>query len=272
MRLCVKKTMDRWRLLVQPGLPGYKQMAIDEALYLLADSPVLRFYTWQKPTLSLGFFQEYKRVVRESFLMHNNIDVVRRITGGRAVLHQFEVTYALAGPLKDHFANKSLQETYRLIAEALNAGLKALGVPESFFSQDASRPEAMRESRLPQCFVAVSRYEIAQDARKIIGSAQKRSRDRFVQHGSILLDFNVAYQNGCILNSDSQIEKKVAPLKPMLGRDISLAEVVKHFTGAFEAQFQIKTEPSELHKNEQDLIRSLEQTYRSPEWTERGCR
>lgn len=264
--------MDRWRLLVQPELPGYRQMAIDEALYLVADSPVLRFYTWQKPTLSLGFFQDYKRVVRESFLMHNNIDVVRRITGGRAVLHQFEVTYALAGPLKNHFANKSLQETYRLIAEALNRGLESLGVPQSFFSQDASGQEAMREARLPQCFVAVSRYEIAKDARKIIGSAQKRSRDRFVQHGSILLDFDIAFQNGCILNPDSQIEKRVAPLNTMLGRPVSFSEVVKHFTEAFEEQFQIKTEPSELQTNELDLIRSLEQKYQSPEWTERGCR
>ena len=204
--------------------------------------------------------------------MHNNIDVVRRITGGRAVLHQFEVTYALAGPLKHHFANESLQETYRLIAEALNRGLKSLGVPASFFSQNVSGPEAIKESRLPQCFVSVSRYEIAKDARKIIGSAQKRSRDRFVQHGSILLDFDAALQNGCILNPDPQIEKKVAPLNPMLGRTISLAEVLDHFKKAFEEQFQIKAEPSELYKNELDLIRSLEEKYQNPEWTESGCR
>ncbi len=100
-------------------------MAIDEALYQLADAgraPVLRFYTWANPTLSLGFFQNYKRVVSESFIVHNNIDVVRRITGGRAVLHQDEVTYALAGPLTNRFENQSLQETYRLIAQALNRG------------------------------------------------------------------------------------------------------------------------------------------------------
>jgi lipoyl(octanoyl) transferase len=204
--------------------------------------------------------------------MHNNIDVVRRITGGRAVLHQFEVTYALAGPLKYHFANKSLQETYRLIAEALNRGLRSLGVPQSFFSEDVSGSEAIRESGLSQCFVAVSRYEIAKDARKIIGSAQKRSKDRFVQHGSILLDFDVAFQNGCILNSDSQIEEKVAPLNPMLGRTVRLSELIEHFTKAFEEQFQIKTEPSKLDENELELVRSLEQKYQNPEWTERGCK
>jgi lipoyl(octanoyl) transferase len=264
--------MDRWRLLVQPELPGYRQMAIDEALYLLADIPVLRFYTWEKPTLSLGFFQDYKRVVRESFVMHNNIDVVRRITGGRAVLHQFEITYALAGPLTNHFAEKSLQETYRLIAEALNRGLAFLGVPQALFSKDTSGPEALKESRLPQCFVAVSRYEIAKEARKIIGSAQKRSRDRFVQHGSILLDFDVALQNGCIVSPDPQIERKVAPLNILLGRALSLAEVIDRFKKAFEEQFQITAEPSELEKNERELISSLEQKYKSREWTETGCR
>ncbi|MCI0607197.1 lipoate--protein ligase family protein [bacterium] len=267
--------MDRWRLLVHPDLSGYQQMAIDEALYLLAtpDSvPVLRFYTWQKPTLSLGFFQDYKRVVSEPFVMHNNIDVVRRITGGRAVLHQFEVTYALAGPLKNQFADKSLKETYRLIAEALNRGLASLGVPQAQFSKDVSSQESQNESRLPQCFVAVSRYEIAKDVRKIIGSAQKRSRDRFVQHGSILLDFDVAFQNGCILNPDLQIEKKVAPLNPMLGRALSLAEVSDHFKKAFEEQFQVTAEPTELEKSERDLSRSMEEKYQSAEWTERGCR
>ena len=98
-------------------------MAIDEALYRQANSgtcPVLRLYSWERPTLSLGYFQNYKRVVCEPFCVHNKIDVVRRLTGGRAVLHDEEVTYAVVASLEQGtFKGRTLQETYQLIAEAL---------------------------------------------------------------------------------------------------------------------------------------------------------
>jgi lipoate-protein ligase A len=260
-----------WRLLIQPDLPGYTQMAIDEALYRLAGParpPVLRFYTWKKPTLSLGFFQNYKRVVSEPFIRHNNIDVVRRLTGGRAVLHDDEVTYALAGPLANEFENQSLQETYSVIAKALNLGLQSLGIHEASFSKDP----AARESGLAQCFVAVSQYEISRDTRKIIGSAQKRARDKFLQHGSILLDFDKSLQNGCVLNPDPAIEEKIAPLNRLLNRRVQPEELIPHFKQGFEEQFDIELEVSRLSKQEQQLIRELEPVYKSAEWTQSGCR
>ena len=264
-----------WRLLIHPGLPGYRQMAIDEALYACADRdrpPVLRFYTWQKPTLSLGYFQQYKRVVQESFVVHNNIDVVRRITGGRAVLHQYEVTYALAGPLTNIFANQSLRETYRLIANALNLGLQRIGLEHPSVRVDAPQDGAARESRLPQCFVSLSQFEHASETKKVIGSAQKRSRDRFVQHGSILLDFDLSLQNGCINNPDPEIETKIAPLNREFQRNVGMEEVVSCFHGAFERTFQIRIEPSELDTREVEIAASLEPVYQSEDWTQRGCR
>ena len=248
-------------------------MAIDEALYLLADParpPVLRFYTWAKPTLSLGYFQQYKRVVSEPFLVHNNIDVVRRITGGRAVLHDKEVTYAVAGALTNHFANQSLQETYRLIAQTLHGGLESFGIDQASFSKEGM--ESARESRLPQCFVTVSPYEISRDTRKMIGSAQKRSRDRFIQHGSILLDFDVRLQNGCILHPDPDLDRKVAPLNRLLGRKVEVSDIVTRFTKAFEQKFQVTVQISELTDQERDLVASLEPIYQSVDWNQNGCR
>jgi len=264
-----------WRLLIHPDLPGQRQMAIDEALYACADPdcpPVLRFYTWQKPTLSLGYFQQYKRVVQESFVVHNNIDVVRRITGGRAVLHQYEVTYALAASLTNVFANQSLQETYRLIGNALNLGLQRIGLDRPSIRSEVSRESAVKEARLPQCFVSVSQFEHAADTRKVIGSAQKRSRDRFVQHGSILLDFDVFLQNGCIKSPDPEIENKIAPLNHEFHRSVGMDEIVSSFQEAFERIFQVRIEASELETRELELATSLENVYRSEDWTRRGCR
>jgi lipoate-protein ligase A len=262
-----------WRLLIHPNLPGSRQMAIDEALYETVEpgkAPVLRFYTWQSPTLSLGYFQDYKRVVQESFVVHNKIDVVRRITGGRAVLHQYEVTYSLAGSLENEFANQSLRETYRLIANALNLGLKNIGLDRPYVQSDASLDRT--EHRLPQCFVSVSQFEHSTGMKKIIGSAQKRSRDRFLQHGSILLDFDAHLQNGCIRNPDPDIERKVAPLNRILGRSFGFEEVVGCFHAAFEETFQKHTEPSELTAQELEMAATLEVVGRSEDWVRSGCR
>jgi lipoate-protein ligase A len=262
-----------WRLLLHPHLPGYRQMAIDEALLEMARAgkpPVMRFYTWQKPTLSLGYFQNYKRVVQQSFVVHNNIDVVRRITGGRAVLHQYEVTYSLAGSLENEFANQSLRETYRLIANALDLGLKQMGVDRSLIQTDSGSNRA--EAKLPQCFVSVSQFEHSAGMKKIIGSAQKRSRDRFLQHGSILLDFDAHLQNGCIQNPDPEIEQKVAPLNRLLQRDIRLEEIVERFSGAFEQVFQTRMQLSQLNDSELEQSAALEKTYQSEDWIRSGCR
>ncbi len=259
---------------MQPGLPGFRQMAIDEALYRQAEpdtSPVVRFYSWERPTLSLGFFQDYKRVVCEPFCVHNKIDVVRRITGGRAVLHQYEVTYAIVAPLQRTFEKRSLQETYQLIAEALNLGLQNFGVDQpSIFVGDAG--VSRRESRLPQCFVSVSRYEHASNSRKVIGSAQKRSRDRFLQHGSILLDFDLRLQQGCVNRPDPQIESKIAPLEHLLQRQIVFTEAAGRFAGAFETKFGIRFETSSLSESERKLVGEFERKYQSDEWTLGSCK
>jgi lipoate-protein ligase A len=200
--------------------------------------------------------------------VHNKIDVVRRITGGRAVLHDIEVTYAVVS-LNTVFPSRTLQETYQLIAEALHRGLQQWGILESSLSLHA---EARSYRQLPQCFVGVSRYEIHQNQRKIIGSAQKRSRDRFLQHGSILLDFNAPLQQGCVLQPDAEIEMKIAPLNRLLGRQLGFSEVMQQFTKAFEITLEARLEPSDLSASERSLAAELENKYRSEDWTRSECR
>jgi hypothetical protein len=87
-----------------------------------------------------------------------------------------------------------------------------------------------------------------------------------------LLDFDSALQNGCVRNADPEIEKKVAPLNRILGRTLEAPEVMAHFQTAFEKEFQIRIEYSELMEEERDLVRSLEPVYKSAGWTQSGCR
>jgi lipoate-protein ligase A len=261
-----------WRLLMHPGLSGARQMAIDEALFQAAKSgsrPVLRFYTWDQPTLSLGYFQSYKKVVSEAFCVHNNINVVRRPTGGRAVLHQYEVTYAVVAPLEGIFDNLSLRETYQLISKTLQHGLLKLGIDGSTVFTGIPRRSSQH---LPQCFVSLSQFELSNGARKIIGSAQKRSRDRFLQHGSILLDFDSHLQQGCIRTPDPELKDRIAPLQNLLGRPLAFQEVSSTFAEGFAESFDSKMESSTLDPEESEFANRLEQKYRSLKWTREGCR
>ena len=266
---------EQWRLLLQPDLPGCMQMAIDEALFTVdpLTSPILRFYTWREPTLSLGRFQDYKKVVCEPFCVHNNICVVRRLTGGRAVLHHREVTYAVVAPLdRGMFRNQSLHETYRRIAEALNLALKMMGVEKALISLDSQMQPQSTGAGSGQCFVAVSRFELAEHSRKIIGSAQKRSRNRFLQHGSILLDFDSPLQAGCVNDPDPQIESKIAPLNALLKRKLQFEEVSGVFASAFQAALGIELHTRGLSLAERELAEKLESVYSGDNWTRNGWR
>lgn len=262
-----------WRLLINRDLPGYRQMAIDETLYLSAATaklPVLRLYTWERPTLSLGYFQNYKSVVCEPFCVHNNIHVVRRFTGGRAVLHHLEMTYAIAAPLdRGTFKDCSLQETYQLIARALDSALQNLGVTRAAIS---FQPDQQAQIRKAQCFVSVSQFELAENEKKIIGSAQKRSRNSFLQHGSILFDFDTNLQQGCVNNPDPEIKNKIAPLRAILGRIPDFDEAQQSITQAFEENLGVKFEESDLESGEQKIAKELESKYRSGDWTLGKCR
>jgi lipoyl(octanoyl) transferase len=157
-----------------------------------------------------------------------------------------------------------------LIASALESGLQRFGITQSSISLETTA--ARKEAGLPQCFVSVSKYEIVSGKRKVIGSAQKRIRDRFLQHGSILLDFDSRLQNGSIRNPDPEIETKIAPLNRLLGRTLAFEEVVARFGEAFEQQFGMKLQHSDLTEHETQTVETLEHKYRSSEWTHRRCK
>lgn len=205
--------------------------------------------------------------------MHNNIDVVRRLTGGRAVLHHLEVTYAVVARLdRGLFENHSLQQTYRRIAEALNLGLKMMGVDKALIAPGSGSEPQHPRAAAGQCFVAISRYEIGERARKIIGSAQKRLQDRFLQHGSILLGFDSGLQSGCVLAPDPAIESKIAPLNTLTERSLGFDEVASVFAAGFQAAFDLELQRGEISAEEARLAQDLETVYSGESWTRNGCR
>lgn len=178
-----------WRLIDSGPGPGAWNLALDEAIFDAVrerrSPPTLRLYGWEAPTLSLGYAQDGARDLDLAACAAAGIAVVRRATGGRAVLHDREVTYSVAVPAGTPVFGTNLDAAYRAVAAGLLAGLRLLGVDA------ALAPAARRgagEPRHPGCFGSASRHEILAGGRKLVGSAQRRSGGAFLQHGSILLE------------------------------------------------------------------------------------
>jgi lipoate-protein ligase A len=154
-------------------------MSVDESLLLhaAASGPVLRLYAWQEPTVSLGLRQSAPGWLARADAL--GVAQVRRVTGGGAVLHAGDLTYAVAAPLGREELPGDLRGSYEWIRARLVQGLERAGL-----AARASRPRAGAD-RLELCFAGATGYEVELEGEKLVGSAQRRMRRAFLQHGSI---------------------------------------------------------------------------------------
>jgi lipoate-protein ligase A len=165
-------------------------MAVDEAILdgciagAARSTPTLRLYGWSPPALSLGRFQEARTSHDPVYLRESGIDLVRRPTGGSAVLHEFERTYSLVARLREGEFPGGVLDTYRRVAAALCAAMRELGLEA--VAHRAVR-ESPRRAAEAACFGGPSAHEVAVSERKLVGSAQLRRRGAFLQHGSVLV-------------------------------------------------------------------------------------
>lgn len=175
----------QWRFLNtgyhHPGM----NMALDEAIWQACEAgiapPTLRVYGWQPPALSMGYAQSVPKEVNADACRRHGIEIVRRPTGGRAVLHDDEVTYSVVMPITLH--DGTLTEHYHLIGLALATAFTHLGLAVRLARPQRSTKE--RQAPSPACFAALSRYELSVSGKKLVGSAQKRGQHALLQHGSI---------------------------------------------------------------------------------------
>jgi lipoyl(octanoyl) transferase len=180
-----------WRLLLtEPETAAYN-MACDEVLGNRVtggrSKPTIRFYQWSPPAISFGYSQIVENEVDLDMLRGAGIDVVRRITGGRAVLHADEVTYSVICAESDPMAAGGITATYTRISEGLVEGIRSLGVDAVLArTSDPTVPLRDRQATVP-CFGSTTRAEITVGGRKLVGSAQHRMRGLMIQHGSILV-------------------------------------------------------------------------------------
>lgn len=216
------KVMKTW------NFPGALNMALDVVLMEQYAEPILRFYTWARPTLSIGRHQ--KRInMNQQFMKEKNIDCVIRPTGGRAVLHWDEITYSLILPIGHPKARNGVLESYLLISGCIVKALCALG-----FKAHIEPVKRLKENTAA-CFDSPSSYEITIDGKKIVGSAQMRNEKGVLQHGSIVLKDH-AEEYAKLLNINPQtLKDRMAGLLDY--KKIELQELVKELQHQFECVF-----------------------------------
>lgn len=176
-----------WRLIIEDSpRSGAANMAVDESIAEAAASgdvpPTLRFYGWQSPTVSLGRFQKIADI-DEARVAEQGYDLVRRATGGRAILHVDELTYSVAGPIAEPQMSGGVMDAYMRFSNALLSGLTSLGLRAE---NAGARARAGRDLSAA-CFEVPSAYEITAGGRKLMGSAQSRRKGYVLQHGSLPL-------------------------------------------------------------------------------------
>ena len=174
----------RIRLIDSPALPGDFNMACD---YLLTrdtnfgDNTVLRLYTWNRPTISLGYHQKADNIDFEK-CRGDGIDIVRRPTGGRAILHWGELTYCLIFPVEPGRGREKLKEIYCQAHQAIANALRNAGSKVDFAGAK-NKPQPHN----PLCFASTAGTELEVGGKKVVGSAQRLFDSAILQHGSILL-------------------------------------------------------------------------------------
>ena len=273
--------MNTWRLLYTPPARGAWNMAVDEAIlgYIHRGKapPTLRLYAWNPPCLSLGYAQPYKDV-DAARLRANGWEVVRRLTGGRAILHTDELTYSVTGSADEPVLSGSVLESYNRIAQALLFTIRELGLPVEM-KEHAKEPAAQNLN--PVCFEVPSTYEITVNSKKLIGSAQARKKEGVLQHGSLPLTGDLTRICQALVFADESARKNAGQRllarattvreASILGREITWEQAAESFVHGFEAQLGIHFERGELSASESARAEKLvKEKYANSAWTERS--
>jgi len=257
---------DAWRLLVDAPSSGAWNMAVDEVLLDGVASglsaPTLRFYQWRPACLSLGYFQPFD-VVDVDGCRALGVEIVRRPTGGRAILHDRELTYSVALPASLLGHDGGVLPSYYRLSLALQEGLRRLGVPATLAPESAASGSLEHG---PVCFDRPSAHEILLAGRKLVGSAQMRRGGGLLQHGSILIEPRIGNLRKCLMLADDsaasstgegweRIEDGVAGLGEVGVSEP--AEIAGAIAGAFAARFGIRLMEAPLRQEELTAAQAL---------------
>lgn len=258
------KRHSRWRFIRDEPRDGATNMAIDEVLASGCAQgcgfPSLRLYRWSGPTVSLGYNQLVEGQVDFTSCRQHGVPVVRRPTGGRALLHQYELTYSVAFPIPA--GSRGVLRDYQWINTCLLLALGKLGVAAT-----VNRGDRVGGAAGGVCFNSSSRHELTVNGRKLIGSAQRRYNHTLLQQGSVLIDIDHAAWNA-LFPQARELAVRATALRLVLGQPVSWDELAEAMRAGFEEGAHVELDADELTPQELRAAQTLVDTrYRSTDWT-----
>ena len=266
---------DTWHLVLTPPQPGTMNMAMDEALVEAVEAgtrpPTVRLYAWAPPCLSLGHAQPAADADPDA-LRHLGWDLVRRATGGRAILHTDELTYAVVAPEAHPLMAGGVLPSYRRLSRGLAAGLRALGAQVEADAEYPAEPTLG-----PVCFEVPSNYEITSGGRKLMGSAQWRRRGVVLQHGSLPLTGDIArivlalrITHGTPSEIEARVRTRALTLSEALGREVDWSEAARALADGLAAALPVRFIEAGFGEAELRRAEALSaEKYAHPAWTYR---
>jgi lipoate-protein ligase A len=266
--------MEKWRF-IRSGIdsPAYN-MAMDEAITIAHSEgkvpPTLRFYGWNPPTLSIGYFQKAAAEIDLAAVEQQGIGFVRRPTGGRAVLHDQELTYSITVSENYPGMPSGVTEAYRVLSEGLLRGFQQLGLDARMVHLETiGEKHSVVQETSAACFDAPSWYELVVEGRKVAGSAQMRHKGAVLQHGSVLLELDAAQLFNLLRFPSEAVKQRLQKsfegkaiainmLRSELGLSrVTLAEAEAAFLQGFAEGMDVEFEAAEPTEYEQKLAGQL---------------
>ena len=257
-----------WRLIEDgPVVDGKLNMAMDRAILTACERgqapATLRLYGWEKPTLSIGYSQNKLRDVDTAQCERRNIPIVRRFTGGRALLHQYELTYSLVAPIPHPGFPGNLAGAFGAVSKAVIFSLEKAGVAKPEISGKDKRSQGEGKKRSPACFSTSNHWEITVKGKKLAGSAQRRLNGAFLQHGSILLDLDPELAHSLLRYSSESEQAQglqslisgTLTLKEVLSKKPEWGEVAHCFVEGFQKTFPGYWKSETLNSFETELVK-----------------
>ena len=249
-------------------LSASANMARDEYLFNLCHEKKLgffRLYGWERPSFSFGVSQKISNALNLEFIQKNkdSFSYVRRITGGKAVLHDDEVTYSVVSSEDIFYRDNDLYRSYMLISNALVNAFHAVGL-KAYLSQGS--PSHLSKTSNP-CFSFPTPNELEIDGKKIVGSAQKRDKEALLQHGSIPVSMNYELYAQGANSRPAIIKRSMTTLSEV--SNITRQQLMDSLARSFEAFIRCPLEEFQFDEKQEKAIAGIEEKYRSKEWNYR---
>ena len=264
--------MVTWRFLNYTRYNAFENMAIDEAIFreTIKDEkkPTIRFYGWHPAAVSIGYFQDPQNEINIEQCGNMGVDIVRRLTGGKAVFHSDEITYSVVAGVGEQSFPANILGAYKIISDCLIQGLAYLGIKANL----APAVRVTKDEDLePCCFSIASRNELLVAGRKICGSAQKRTSGGFLQHGSLLLTFNPVKALSVILPPGTaehlaKLRKTVAAINEVIANPLETKEIIKSLKKGFTDVLGVEIVEEPLTPGEILLKNDLIKKYEDLNW------